>query len=259
MNLSAQSVEEILRNCGAMLMECLERGKTNGEWSGEQFKAEADDLAHNFLASSLSKAFPGVPIVSEEDAASIAVCAGDHFIIDPIDGTASFAHGFAGWVTQAAYIRGGRPVMAGIYAPASDEYFSAISSNGAYCNGHKLCIPTSSDRAATLIDNYPEPRGVALEIMQALQISTYLESGSIALKICRVADGTADLFVKNMIPRDWDIAAPMLVLSEAGGVITDIKAAPIVLGRKERSHQGLIAACSPAVAEQVRTWFCSTN
>lgn len=253
----AQRIEKILRECGAMLLECLAAGRTEGEWSGAQFKAKADDLAHEFLVAALGGAFPGVPVVSEEDAASPAACSGDHFIIDPIDGTASFAHGFAGWVTQAAYISEGRPVMAGIYAPASEEYFSAIFSHGAYCNGRRLSVVGSGDRAASFIDNYPEPRGIAQELMQALDISQYIESGSIALKICRVADGSVDLFVKDMTPRDWDVAAPMLLLAEAGGVLTDIQGAALKLGSAERRHQGLIAAASPVIAEQVHTWFAS--
>lgn len=253
----AQRIEKILRDCGAMLLECLAAGRTEGEWSGAQFKAKADDLAHDFLVTAISAAFPGVPVVSEEDAASIAACACDHFIIDPIDGTASFAHGFDGWVTQAAYISEGRPVMAGIFAPASDEYFSAISKQGAYCNGRHLSLNSSAELAMSLIDNYPEPRGIAQELMQALHIPEYVESGSIALKICRVADHSADLFVKDMSPRDWDVAAPMLLLAEAGSVLTDIKGDALVLGSPGRRHKGLIAAASPAVAEHVRAWFAS--
>ncbi len=253
----AQVLEKILRDCGVMLLESLAAGRTAGEWSGAQFKAQADDLAHDFLAKALSTAFPGVPVVSEEGTANPIAVAADHFIIDPIDGTASFAHGFAGWVTQAAYVSEGQPVMAGIYAPASNEYFSALSKQGAYCNGRHLSLSGSGERPMTLIDNYPEPRGIARELMQALPILRYVESGSIALKMCRVADRSADLFVKDMSPRDWDVAAPMLILAEAGGVLTDIEGDALVLGGPERHHQGLIAAASPAVAEQVRTWIAS--
>jgi len=253
----AQRIEKILRDCGAMLLHCLATGRTEGEWSGAQFKARADDLAHQFLVTALSVAFPGIPVVSEEDVASIGACAGEYFIIDPIDGTASFAHGFNGWVTQVAYISEEQPVMAGIYAPASDEYFSAISKQGAFCNGRSLSVHRSSEPAKSLIDNYPQPRGIAQELMQALYIPTYIESGSISLKICRVADRSADLFVKDMSPRDWDVAAPMLLLAEAKGILMDIKGDPIVLGKPGRCHHGLIAMSSPVVAQQVRDWMAS--
>lgn len=251
----AKNIERILRDCGAMLLDCLAAGRTEGEWSGAQFKAEADFLAHNFLVAALSRAFPRVPIVSEEDEIGAGLCSGDHFIIDPIDGTASFAHGFAGWVTQVAYVSDGLPIMAGIYAPASDEYFSAVRKGGAYCNGRRLSVAPAKDTAESLIDNYPEPHGIALELSQALHIPKYMESGSIALKICRIADRSADLFVKDMAPRDWDVAAPMLVLVEAGGILTNTEGAPLQLGRPGRRHQGLIAAANPCIAEHVLTWF----
>lgn len=253
----AQVLEKILRDCGAMLLESLATGRTTGEWSGAQFKAQADYLAHDYLVRALNIAFPGVPVVSEEGGANPFPGAADHFIIDPIDGTASYAHGFSGWVTQAAYVSECQPVMSGIYAPAINEYFSALSKLGAYCNGCHLSVNTSGERPMSLIDNYPEPRGVSLELMQALRIPGYVESGSIALKICRVADRSADLFVKDMSPRDWDVAAPMLILAEAGGVLTDIEGNSLVLGRPERDHQGLIAAACPAVANQVRSWNSS--
>jgi 3'(2'), 5'-bisphosphate nucleotidase len=70
-----------------------------------------------------------------------------------------------------------------------------------------------------------------------LYISSYVESGSIALKICSIAD----LFIKDVSPRDWDVAAPMLVMAEVGGVITDIKGKNCNWGCR---HQGLMAAAT---------------
>lgn len=255
LNVDAQCIEKILRACGEMLKECFLKGRVNGEWSGEQFKADVDNLSHNFLVKALCDAFPAIPIVSEEDEASMAQMSGDHFIIDPIDGTASFANGYSGWVTQVAYVRDGYPVLAAIYAPVTDEYFSAIKANGAYCNGRPLRLSGDCEIAKNLIDNYPEPRGLALDLMRALQIPQYIESGSIALKICRVADGSADLFVKNMSPRDWDVAAPMLLLAEAGGALTDIMGNALELGSVARSHQGLIASRSQGLGKRVSGWF----
>lgn len=250
-------IEKVLRDCGSMLLDCQTAGRTQGEWSGSQFKAEADNLAHNFLVASLGRLYPDIPFVSEEDDVSAGPFAGDHFIIDPIDGTASFAQGFAGWVTQVAFIRDGRPVMAAIYAPVSDEFFSAIRGVGAFCNGRQLRALDSTAEVQSLIDNYPEPRGIALELSRALHIPRYVESGSIALKICRIADHSADLFVKDMTPRDWDVAAPMLVIAEVGGVITDIEGKKLQLGEEGRRHNGLVAAANTSIAKQAHAWLAS--
>lgn len=253
----AARLEELLRRCGNMLLELSAMEKTSGEWEGGQFKAAADQTAHAFLVRELQTAFPGIPVVSEEDESANVILDEDHFIIDPIDGTASFAHGFSGWVTQAAYIRKQQPILAGVYAPASDEYFSATRDQGAYCNARRLKLEAGTRRPRSIIDNYPEPRGIAQEAVEALAIRSYVESGSIALKICRIADGSADLFIKHMTPRDWDIAAPSLVLEEAGGVLTDIEEKPLRIGLAGRRHQGLIATCNAEMLRVVMAWLAS--
>lgn len=253
----AARLEDLLRRCGKMLLELSAKDKASGIWEGEQFKADADRIAHEFLVGELQVAFPCIPVVSEEDESANTVGDEEHFIIDPIDGTASFSHGFAGWVTQAAYIRQQVPILAGIYAPASDEYFSAVRGQGAFCNTRHLKLGAGMTQPRSLIDNYPEPRGLALEAKDALAIPSYVESGSIALKICRVADGSADLFLKDMTPRDWDIAAPWLVLEEAGGFLTDVVGKPLRIGLAGRRHQGLIATRNAEMASVVMAWLDS--
>ena len=95
--------------------------------------------------------------------------------------------------------------------------YTAQEGAGAYCNGKKLIVSEESHDRKILIDNYHEPRGIANNIMKGMSCTNYVESGSISLKICRIADGTADMFIKDVTIRDWDVAAPMLVLEEAGG------------------------------------------
>jgi 3'(2'), 5'-bisphosphate nucleotidase/myo-inositol-1(or 4)-monophosphatase len=109
--------------------------------------------------------------------------------------------------------------MAVIFAPDLDLLYTAEKGQGSFCNGKQLTVNVSNSDRILLIDNYPKPKGLALDVLNGLPCTGYIESGSIALKICRVADGTADLFVKDVPVRDWDIAAPMLILNEAAGII----------------------------------------
>jgi 3'(2'), 5'-bisphosphate nucleotidase len=191
----------------------------SGVWKGDQLKTISDDFAHDMLASNLPKIL-SVPVISEEDYFSqVTNRPKRYWLIDPIDGTRSLVDGFSGWVSQVALIENNEPVMAAITAPDLDLLFTAEKGNGSFCNGKKISVNQSVSSRLLFIDNYPEPRGVALDIMKKLSCTGYIESGSIALKICRIADGTADLFVKDVPIRDWDVAAPMLVLNEAGGVL----------------------------------------
>lgn len=250
-------IERSLRQCGEILLELYSGGGSPGTWEGDQFKAPADRVAHDFLCQRIQSSFPGILVVSEEDDGSIEQESREYFLIDPIDGTASFAHGFPGWVTQMAYVKSEIPVLSGVFAPVSDEYFEAERNHGARCNGRALAVCSSSDKIKSIIDNYPEARGITRELMNALDIHTYAESGSIALKICRIADNSADLFFKAMAPRDWDLAPPKLILEEAAGILRDANGEEIRFGRKARRHHGLIATKNAAMLETISSWYRS--
>ena len=207
---------------GDHLMKWRNSGPIEGSWEGTQLKTKADLKAHSLLVDELSAIDPAIPVMSEEYPDSWKLIEKDrYFIIDPIDGTASFAGGFPGFVTQVALIEEKRPTLAAIFAPEFGQLFTAILSKGAFLNGDQIHI-SSPDRWNTIIDNYPEPRGVTAEAFKNLHLKTYIECGSISLKICKVAEGAADLFFKNILVRNWDIAAPHLVITESGGVLLDI-------------------------------------
>ena len=82
----------------------------------------------------------------------------------------------------------------------------------------------------------------------------YIESGSISLKICRIADGTADVFFKDVLLRDWDIAPAALILTEAGGNFTGICGKPFPFVG-EWVKPGVVAARSEVLSERVSSWL----
>ena len=107
----------------------------------------------------------------------------------------------------------------------------------------------------SIIDNYPTPQGITKEVVDHFKIPQYVESGSLGLKICRVASGSAELFFKAMNPRDWDLAAPQLIIEEAGGLLTDAFGKVIKYGSKDRSHIGLIASSNEQILKRVSAWY----
>lgn len=249
------TLESILREVGSRLLEWRERGATQGTWAGTQFKAEADKMAHEALLARLQQHWPQIAVVSEEEEA------GPHslpryWLIDPIDGTASYAQGFPGFVTQAALVEVGKPQLAAVYAPALGLMYSARRGEGACLNAKTLPPAACGIIPQTLIDNYPAPRGVARAAFEAFSCKHYVECGSIGLKICKVADGTADLFVKDVPVRDWDLAAPQLVLEETGGALRDVHGAELTYWGMGR-HDGLIAAHDQTLCARVAQWYAS--
>ena len=195
---------------------------------GPAFGAAADRYAHETLCGGLQQILPDIPLVSEEDTKSHTQQRPDcYWLIDPIDGTASYCGGFPGYVTQLALMENDEPVLCAVYAPVSRDLFLAERSAGATLNGKRLHLDGSSAHRR-LIDNYPEPRATAAQMMHALSCSGYIESGSLGLKICRIADGSAEIFFKNVVIRDWDIAPAALVLHEAGGTLTGTDGKPFL-------------------------------
>jgi 3'(2'), 5'-bisphosphate nucleotidase len=240
---------KILQDVGQRLLEWRGQGGTDGAWDGTQFKAEADARAHEALVEALSKLDARVPIISEEDDTKHTVeRPGAYFLIDPIDGTASYAGGFPGFVTQVALIESGRPTLGAVHAPVSRKTWTAEKGRGAFLDERRLRLERPVGRLL-LVDNYPSPRGISETLFKALSATGYVESGSIALKMCLVADGTADLFVKDVILRDWDVAPADLILTEAGGCFSD--------SRGERFHYtgsfeklGVVAAADVETAQR---------
>ena len=247
---------EVLREAGAGLMRWREK-PVGGEWHGAQLKTEADRETHRFLSEKLIELLD-VPVVSEEDDASHAEQRPERYwLIDPIDGTASLAGGFSGFVTQAALMEHGEPVLAAVYAPVLDRMYSAVRGGGAFCNGASIRVADDPSRLI-LVDNYPQPKGTAARMMTELGCTGYLESGSISLKILRVADGTADLFFKDIRLRDWDVGAPLLIIQEAGGILTKVDGSPYNFdGNMEKS--GLIAARTPELCQKTSSLLVPTT
>ena len=244
------ALAELLRKVGARIIDCRREGNTCGKWEGAQFKAVADLVAEESLKEGLLK-IADIDIVSEEDYRSQVIeRPNEYWLIDPIDGTASFAQGYSGFVCQVALIRDQLPQLAGVYAPALDNLYMARRGKGATINGLPIQVRKVNKKRLSLVDNYPEPRGIAYFLCRDLHCTEYLESGSIGLKICLVAQGQADIFVKDVPLRDWDVAAPQLVLQEAGGVLVQFNGLPFdYRGGYER--KGLIAVSSEEMLEKI--------
>lgn len=248
---------EVVRSVGELLLKWRKSGIIYGKWEGSQFKAEADLMANDKLIEKLSNFAPDIPIISEENQSSwVAERPERYWLIDPIDGTASFAHGYSGFVTQIALVIGHAPTIAVIYAPDNKCLYTAEKGKGAFKNGTRLVRKQTLPKI--LIDNYPEPLGVTLQAYTEFDFKHYIECGSIALKICKVADGTADLFFKDVTVRDWDLAAPQLVLEEANGYLRDIRG-NLIEYTNGYERTGLVASCCTDSISRLVSWYANMN
>ena len=194
-------------------------------WVGKKVQCTVDKIISEYIKKQISLNFGDVPIISEEDflRSKFYKRPKKYWIIDPIDGTGSFVSGFNSFVTQAALVENNSIILSVVHAPALNETFTAIKDEGAYKNGKRIIINKKIQNIdqSIIIDNYPKPSGLSKKIFNKFKINKYIESGSLGLKICRIADGSANIFIKNVNLFDWDIAAPYLILSESKGFLKD--------------------------------------
>ena len=240
-------INQLVRNCGRTILEFPRKELQIFSQFDENKKSNLDLLISNLLTDGLLKILD-VPVISEEDATHNETDRPYvHWLIDPIDGTRSYLEGFHTYVTQIALMSAGQPIMSAVYAPALNDLYTASKGKGALKNGHQ--IPKSTRVAPiSIIDNYPAPGSSLQQIMSDMSISKYIECGSIGLKICKVSDGSADLFIKDTRVHDWDIAPGDLILNEAGGRLGLKDAKPYQYWGSFRK-EGLIATATSEIFE----------
>lgn len=235
------AVSALMESTGKSILSWRKDLKFRKLYSEADYKTEADRQAHDQICVGLSKIFPNIDVVSEESPSHDIERPSRYWLIDPIDGTASWYNGFSGFVTQAAYIEHGKPLFGIIHAPVYAKTWMALQGTGAYINGRQL--PMLAKRKRLIVtDNTPTPHGISRQIISKMHTTGYLESGSLGLKSVLVAEGTADLFVKNVCVRDWDLAPAAIILQEVGGKLSLLDGSPYVFDGSYEKPNGFIVA-----------------
>lgn len=189
---------------------------------------EADLAAEAAIIASLDEDTPGTNILAEESAGhNLKPSAGKVWVVDPLDGTTNFAHGFPVFAVSVALLVDGIPVIGVIYSPMLDELFCGVRGTGAWCNGEPIQVTDTGFLIESLVGaGIPyELESVLPGIIKQLQaiipkVRDIRRSGSAALDLAYVACGRLDAFYEiDLCP--WDTAAGWLLVEEAGGTVTD--------------------------------------
>jgi len=234
-------VQPLLEHVGQNIVAWRDDEAAKKLHSAHDFKTEADRRAHEIISTGLTSLFPGSTVVSEEDASHNESRPNAYWLIDPIDGTASWYHGFDSFVTQAAYIEDGKPLFGIIHAPVLNKTWIAHRGDGALLNGVPMPRLVAADRLI-MTDNTPMPEGITKKMASLLSANGYIESGSLGLKSALVADGTADLFIKDVCVRDWDLAPVAVILHEVGGCLMQATGYAYGFSGAYRKDNGFIIA-----------------
>tara|TARA_B100001179_G_scaffold42608_1_gene28088 strand:- start:835 stop:1587 length:753 start_codon:yes stop_codon:yes gene_type:complete len=181
------------------------------------FVSNADTNAEKIIIEELSKARKNYSILSEEDGSKIGKDKNNIWIIDPIDGTTNYLHGVPHFAISIALKSNNEIISGVIYDPIKDEMFYAEKNNGAYYNNQRIRVSKKKKLEDCLFatgGNISEKNKTNTNII-------IRRSGSAALDMAYVAAGRFDgYFQKNL--NIWDIAAGIIIIKEAGGIINEI-------------------------------------
>ena len=206
------------------------------------------------LIERLAAAVPGTGFFCEETDDRARLDSEAVFIIDPIDGTMNFVHGFHHSCVSVAFARRGEVVAAAIYNPYADELFTALKGQGAALNGRPIHV-TQENLAGSVVCYGTSPYNPSLtDETFALARRLYDASldlrreGSAALDLCTVAAGRAGLYFELQLS-PWDYAAGALIVREAGGVCLLPDGAELPL---DGEKHGIVAGSPAAMADYLK-------
>jgi myo-inositol-1(or 4)-monophosphatase len=193
---------------------------------------EVDVAVERRFRALVAERFPDHQILAEEMGGAAAVPAGPCWVFDPIDGTTNFAHGLPIFCASLALEIDGVPEVAAVYDPTRKELFTAERGGGAFMNGRPLHVSSATALVdAMLVTGFPYDVHTRVEEIVGLfgafvgQARAVRRLGSAAIDLCYVAAGRLDGFWETDL-KPWDVAGGALIVSEAGGRVTNTDGEP---------------------------------
>ncbi len=215
------------------------------EKAQNDFVSAADRAAEAAIAAYLGERTPEFGLLAEEGGLSGAE--GGRWVVDPLDGTTNFVHGFPHFAVSVALVVDARIEVGAVYDPMRDELFSAARGIGAWCNGRRLKVTAREGLAgAFLTTGFPFRVHRVLDTYLwvfrdvFLQVAAIRRPGAAALDLAHTAAGIFDGFFEFCLS-PWDIAAGALLVREASGTVTSLD------GGEGIFRHGNVVAASPGV------------
>jgi myo-inositol-1(or 4)-monophosphatase len=215
------------------------------------YVTQVDKLSEEMIISHIQKAYPDHSIQSEEMGYQKGRNEEYCWVIDPLDGTRNFMHGFPQFAISIAVMKNNAAELGLIYDPIRQELFTATRGQGAYVNSRRIRISQTQKIANALIGTgFPyRHKDSTQAYMTAFekvftQCSDIRRAGSAALDLAYVAAGRLDAFWESNL-HIWDIAAGALMVKEAGGIVCDFK------GGETYLEKGSIIAGNPKILREL--------
>ena len=253
MDATGQHLARIAAEAGALVMRHYRDGAQARLKADRSPVTDADEEAERLILSRLAAAFPGVPVVAEEEAAAghVAQTGRHFFLVDPLDGTREFLSRNGEFTVNIAEVIDGVPRAGVVYAPAVARLFYG-DRGGAF----ELALEPGHDadftQARAIAARAPAADGLVAvgsrshgdaateEFLKSFSIRQFSSAGS-SLKFCLVAAGEADIYARGGRTMEWDTAAGHAVLAASGGSVKRWDGTPFLYGKPGFENPAFVA------------------
>ena len=244
-----EPVVALAREAGNAILPIYSRSDRNTvvDWKADRTPLTAGDRAsHDVIIAGLTALEPHTPIVSEEGDAPVGsglVSGAPHWMVDPLDGTKEFLKGTGEFTVNIALIRDGRPLAGVVHAPVLGRTWIG-GVDGAERREGNLREPISvrrilPDRLGVVASrDHAGPR--VMELLARLPGAETVSMGS-SLKFCVIAEGNADLYLRDGPTMEWDTAAGQAVLEAAGGGVFTLDGEPLRYTKRDFRNPRFVA------------------
>ena len=251
------AVASVVLAAGRIVMEVYQRDFAVAVKDDLSPVTEADERAEALITPELRRLLPGVPVVAEEAAAAGLIPAaaelGRRFwLVDPLDGTREFVQRNGEFTVNVALVEDGQPVLGVVLAPALGRLYLGARGGGAFVQlgddaGSRRAISCRLPPAQglTVLASRSHADRAALDAFLApYRVAQFVSAGS-SLKLCRIAEGEADLYPRLGRTMEWDIAAGQAVLEAAGGRVLDLGGRSLRHGKPGFENPDFVASGLP--------------
>jgi 3'(2'), 5'-bisphosphate nucleotidase len=257
-------VLQIALRAGQAIMEVYEDLHHEVEYKNDDSPLTKADLAsHRIISDALAAISCNIPVLSEESTEIPFEVRRDwnsFWLVDPLDGTKEFLNRNGEFTVNIALMRGGAPILGVVYVPATDIAYFAVEGAGARKSERGIVKPIH-----TLVQRSPAPKvvisrwhGSGVDRMHAdlekigvdPSRCEFVPTGS-SLKFCLIAEGSADLYLRNWPTMEWDTAAAQYVLEMAGGSVSDLEGNRLKYNKPVLRNPSFLASAARLISPPV--------
>jgi len=234
-----EAARRLATEAGRVILRYYKTGLQVDRKAHDEPVTAADRAADDLIRAGLQREFPADGLMTEESSDDRSRLEKERvWIVDPLDGTAEFIAATDEFAVQIALAIGGQPALGVVYQPAKGQLLYAARGQGAYRlqNGKPIRLRVSNQSDPSLmcmVASRSHYTSVVEAARRMLGIKKVNRLGSVGLKVALLALGECDLYVATTVVKEWDLCAPHALLTEAGGVLTNLCGEPLLYNKAD--------------------------